>query len=70
MRNNLRKHKGKALAKGKFSPAAKTPLTYMAKGGRIQSLKELDDLADKLELMVGRNRSKMGKREDLNNDRS
>jgi hypothetical protein len=29
MRNELRQHKGKALAKGKFSPNAKSPLTYL-----------------------------------------
>lgn len=29
MRNNLRSHKGKALAKGKFSPNAKSPLAYL-----------------------------------------
>ena len=29
MRNNIRSHKGKALAKGKFSPDSKSPLTYL-----------------------------------------
>jgi len=29
MRSNLRAHKGKALAKGKFSPDAKSPLAYL-----------------------------------------
>jgi hypothetical protein len=29
MRKNIRKHKGKALAKGKFSPNAKSPLAYL-----------------------------------------
>lgn len=29
MRKNLREHKGKALAKGKFSPNAKSPLAYL-----------------------------------------
>jgi hypothetical protein len=29
MRSNLRTHKGKALAKGKFSPNAKSPLSYL-----------------------------------------
>ena len=29
MRSQLRKHKGKALAKGKFSPNAKSPLAYI-----------------------------------------
>lgn len=29
MRRNLRQHKGKSLAKGKFSPNAKSPLTYI-----------------------------------------
>lgn len=38
MRENLRKHKGTAMAKGKFSPQAKSPESYMgrAKGGRIR----------------------------------
>jgi hypothetical protein len=29
MRAQLRKHKGKALARGKFSPNAKSPLAYL-----------------------------------------
>ena len=29
MRSKIRQHKGKALAKGKFSPDAKSPLTYL-----------------------------------------
>jgi hypothetical protein len=29
MRREIRKHKGKVLAKGKFSPAAKSPLNYL-----------------------------------------
>jgi hypothetical protein len=29
MRENIRSHKGKALAKGKFSPNAKSPLSYL-----------------------------------------
>ncbi len=29
MRENIRQHKGKALSKGKFSPDAKSPLTYL-----------------------------------------
>jgi hypothetical protein len=29
MRESIRQHKGKALAKGKFSPDAKSPLTYL-----------------------------------------
>ena len=29
MRQNIRSHKGKTLAKGKFSPNAKSPLTYL-----------------------------------------
>lgn len=29
MRNNIRSHKGKVLAKGKFSPNAKSPLSYL-----------------------------------------
>lgn len=29
MRGNIRSHKGKALAKGKFSPNAKSPLSYL-----------------------------------------
>lgn len=32
MRKNIRAHKGKALAKGKFSPNAKAPLTYLRQG--------------------------------------
>ena len=32
MRKNLRSHKGKVLAKGKFSPNAKSPLTYLREG--------------------------------------
>lgn len=37
LRANLRKHKGRVLAKGKFSPAAKDPMHYMgkAKGGVV-----------------------------------
>jgi hypothetical protein len=38
LRANLRKHKGAALAQGKFSPAAKDPTAYMAKGGSVASL--------------------------------
>lgn len=34
MRVNLRKHKGKALAKGNFSPNAKSPEAYM-RGGKV-----------------------------------
>lgn len=30
MRENIRKHKGAALAKGKFSPSARAPLDYLA----------------------------------------
>ena len=37
LRSNLRKHKGAALAEGKFSPAAKDPATYMAEGGRTKN---------------------------------
>jgi hypothetical protein len=33
MRNKIRRHKGKTLAKGKFSPNAKSPLAYI-KGAR------------------------------------
>jgi hypothetical protein len=29
MRENIRQHKGKALSRGKFSPDAKSPLTYL-----------------------------------------
>jgi hypothetical protein len=29
MRQNIRSHKGKALSKGKFSPNAKSPLSYL-----------------------------------------
>ena len=32
MRKNIRSHKGKVLAKGKFSPNAKSPLTYLKEG--------------------------------------
>lgn len=38
LRANLRKHKGAALAEGKFSPAAKDPTEYMAKGGNVSSI--------------------------------
>jgi hypothetical protein len=31
LRQNIRKHKGRALAKGKFSPNAKSPEAYMSK---------------------------------------
>jgi hypothetical protein len=34
MRSNLRRHKGKALARGKFTPAAKDPHDYMTMGAR------------------------------------
>lgn len=34
MREEVRKHKGSALAKGKFAPEAKSPLSYMKKGPR------------------------------------
>lgn len=33
MRKGIRRHKGAALAKGKFSPGAKAPLSYVAKKG-------------------------------------
>jgi hypothetical protein len=33
MRESLRKQKGKALSKGKFSPNAKSPLAYLQKRG-------------------------------------
>ena len=32
MRENIRSHKGKVLAKGNFSPDAKSPLTYLKEG--------------------------------------
>lgn len=35
LRNKLRKHKGRALAKGKFSPDAKHPMQYLKKGGKV-----------------------------------
>lgn len=38
LRQNLRKHKGSALAKGKFSPDAKHPAAYMAKGGKLTAI--------------------------------
>ena len=49
MRKELRKHKGKGLSKGKFSPDAKNPLEYVAKqrkkkGGRMR--KKPDDLVE------------------------
>lgn len=47
LRTNLRKHKGAALAKGKFSPAAKDPAAYipgMAKGGRMRVVGGQDTL--------------------------
>lgn len=34
MREEVRKHKGSALSKGKFAPEAKSPLSYMKKGSR------------------------------------
>ena len=34
MREEVRKHKGSVLAKGKFAPEAKSPLSYMKKGPR------------------------------------
>jgi hypothetical protein len=30
MRSKIRKHKGKALARGKFSPNAKQPMAYLS----------------------------------------
>jgi len=51
MRENLRKHKGSALAKGKFSPDAKTPEQYMglakAKGGRVRYPGRIWDIHNK-----------------------
>jgi hypothetical protein len=41
LRANLRKHKGAAMAKGKFSPDAKAPEQYMAKGGNISKFQGL-----------------------------
>lgn len=41
MRANLRKHKGKALAKGKFSPNAKSPEAYLASNPVSDGLKRL-----------------------------
>ncbi|MGY8789930.1 MAG: hypothetical protein ACKVKR_06525, partial [Pseudomonadales bacterium] len=32
MREGIRSHKGKVLAKGKFSPNAKSPLNYLRQG--------------------------------------
>jgi hypothetical protein len=62
MRKRLRRHKGRGLASGKFSAAAKSPEEYMrggrmkkAKGGRVSSaVSSLDDLADKFEAALGR----------------
>jgi hypothetical protein len=33
MRSNLRQHKGRVMAKGKFSPDAKSPLMYIKRKG-------------------------------------
>lgn len=58
MRDKLRKHKGKKLAKGGFSDAAKTPEQYMAKGGDVKKgakgsgLKDLKRLATRLEMAI------------------
>lgn len=65
MRENLRKHKGKKLAKGKFSLTAKKPEQYLpamkkAKGGRVRrfaegglakgsAMKKLNSLADQFQ---------------------
>lgn len=38
MRENLRKHKGAGLSKGKFSADAKQPMQYLAKGGVVKAL--------------------------------
>jgi len=50
MREKLRKHKGKKLAKGGFSDAARTPEEYMAKGGKVggTALRDLKKLANRL----------------------
>lgn len=45
MRNNLRRHKGRNLARGKFSHAAKAPMRYLPKlkkqrGGRVRRMAE------------------------------
>lgn len=37
LRQRVRQHKGAALAKGEFSPDAKDPADYMAKGGKVSS---------------------------------
>lgn len=40
LRRRLRQHKGRALAKGKFSPDAKKPHEYLSRGGKVlKSLK-------------------------------
>ena len=58
MRKNLRKHKGKKLAKGGFSHSARTPEKYMAEGGTVDAkigksaLRDLKRFANKLELAI------------------
>jgi len=54
MRENLRKHKGKELSKGKFSAAAKKPEEYMAKGGSVSKsgIRDLKRLANRLEQAI------------------
>lgn len=50
LRERLRRHKGKALAKGKFSPDAKEPLQYLKKGGKVtkRTIEEIaKDVMDK-----------------------
>lgn len=51
MRRNLRQHKGQALAKGKFTPAAKTPEKYMAKGGKATT-KGMKNLSRELRALL------------------
>lgn len=41
MRRKLRQHKGKALSRGQFSAAAKSPEQYLAKGGKVGALKKV-----------------------------
>jgi len=57
MRNKLRKHKGKKLAKGGFSDAARTPEEYMAEGGEVKqknttAIRDLKKLAHRLKQAV------------------
>jgi hypothetical protein len=56
MREKLRKHKAKKLAKGGFSDAAKKPELYMEEGGKVSTgktaLRNLKRLANRLEQAI------------------